>query len=185
MGTENNFVSYDRAQYIPMPDDQHLFSCGNRQYVYSSSAGSDLIIVVGGKLPPSADVRYSSINMVDMFPPGRTVKTVTDSDLRKFYKSGSDSPTYMIAFYPNLAAANRCRMKFPVTPYQVTMGYQAIVTPPAPAPYTPHSFLLLLLSSSSRCCTGTPSQRIPPSCTVRSTARATTSTSSPTCMISA
>jgi len=120
---ENNFVAYDDDQYFKLPHDRHLVGCGNRQMVYSKSSSSDLIIVVGGKLFPSADARYVSVSMVDIYPPGQNIKTVTDSDIRKFYKATTDSPQYMIAFYPSLSVAQRCKINFPITPYQVLYGY--------------------------------------------------------------
>lgn len=116
---ENNFVVYEDDQYFKMPDDKHLVACGNRQMVYSRSSSSDLIIVVGGKLFPSSDARYVSLSMVDIYPPGQTIKTVTDHDLRKFYKTTTDTPQYMVAFYPSLTTAERCSINFPVTPFQV------------------------------------------------------------------
>ncbi|GAB5034327.1 Hypothetical protein NocV09_01801020 [Nannochloropsis oceanica] len=115
---DNNFVYYDDAQYFKTPDENHVISCGNRALLPS---GSDMITIISGTIPPASDSRYSSISLVNLYPPGKNVYTVSDQSLRNFYwDQGKSAVNYTIIMAKNKLALNKCGLsKLPSNWYQV------------------------------------------------------------------
>lgn len=118
---DNNFVYYDDAQYFRSPDENHMISCGSKKMIPPSS---ELITMIAGTIPAGADSRYSSISLVDLFPPGKNVYTVSDQALRQFYKSqGQSAVNYTIIMAKSKTVLNRCGLtKLPSNWYQVYWG---------------------------------------------------------------
>jgi len=115
---DNNFVYYDDAQYFKTPDENHIVSCANRALL---PAGADLITIISGTIPPASESRYSSINLVNLYPPGRNVYSVSDQALRNFYwDQGKSAVNYTIIMAKNKLALNKCGLtKLPSNWYQV------------------------------------------------------------------
>lgn len=115
---ENNFVYYDDAQYFKTPDENHVISCANKGLLPS---GSELITMISGTLPPQSDSRYASLSLVNLYPPGKNVYTVSDQALRNFYSDqGKSAVNYTIIMARNRLALNKCGLtKLPSNWYQV------------------------------------------------------------------
>ncbi|EKU20237.1 hypothetical protein NGA_0332100 [Nannochloropsis gaditana CCMP526] len=115
---DNNFVYYDDAQYFKTPDENHIISCGNRALL---PPGADMITIISGTLPPASDSRYASISLVNLYPPGRNVYSVSDQSLRNFYwDQGKSAVNYTIIMAKNKLALNKCGLsKLPANWYQV------------------------------------------------------------------
>lgn len=115
---ENNFVYYDDAQYFKTPDENHVISCANKAAL---PAGAELITMISGVLPPQSASRYASLSLVNLYPPGRNVYTVSDQALRNFYMGqGKSAVNYTIIMARNRLALNRCGLsQLPSNWYQV------------------------------------------------------------------
>jgi hypothetical protein len=100
---DDNFVAYEDAQYFKLPTEDHIISCGNRRML---SPGTDLIAVVAGRLWPASDARYSSISVVDMYPPGANIRTITDGVLRRYYQDQGVSALNYTVSDPKVAQSH-------------------------------------------------------------------------------
>jgi hypothetical protein len=115
---DNNFVYYDDAQYFKTPDENHIVSCANSALL---PPGADLVTIISGTIPPASDSRYSSINLVNLYPPGKNVFSVSDQALRNFYwQQGKSAVNYTIIMARNKLALNKCGLStLPTNWYQV------------------------------------------------------------------
>ncbi len=115
---ENNFVYYDDAQYFKTPDENHLISCANKGML---PPGAELITMISGTLPPQSDSRYASLSLVNLYPPGKNVYTVSDQSLRNFYRDqGTSAVNYTVIMAKNRLALNKCGLtKLPSNWFQV------------------------------------------------------------------
>jgi hypothetical protein len=115
---ENNFVYYDDAQYFKTPDENHIISCADKSAL---PMGSELITMISGTLPPQSHSRYASLSLVNLYPPGKNVYTVSDQALRNFYMGqGTSAVNYTIIMARNRLALNRCGLtKLPTNWFQV------------------------------------------------------------------
>ena len=68
-----------------------------------------MVIIIRGHLPPPNKARYTSFSLVDIFPPGATVSTLTDQTLRNYYSTfGQSDPVYTILAAKNELVLARC-----------------------------------------------------------------------------
>ncbi len=115
---DNNFVYYDDAQYFKTPDENHMISCANRALL---PPGSDLITLISGTIPPASESRYASLNLVNLYPPGKNVYSVSDQALRNFYwQQGKSAVNYTIIMARTKTSLTKCNLaQLPSNWYQV------------------------------------------------------------------